>query len=212
MKQIPLLPIQRFLPGMVSNLSRRQGKRGAKAVRSLCEACPKGAATLLEILIATAIISFILIAVVQIYIKGIAVFQAARDANILQTEATNLLQELTNGEYGLLGAKAVQTAQTAEIIFTGSANQTIRYFLTGSCLLRDVGTDTDKRFFDFNEQAEVEQLEFRYYDNTNTLLSLPVANPARITKVKMLINLGLKDEDKSLNLTGAVKLRNVCPL
>ena len=169
---------------------------------------------LIELIIAMAIFAIAMVAMAALSVGGVRLFKTARIETLLQGNASDLAGGMINGipggSHGLLGAKSIQTGDNADIVFIDKNDETIRYYLTADTIYKTVNGGSDKRFFDFNDAVNIESINFRYYNRSDTQLSTPVANPSEITKVKVIATVkGKNENDPEVTLTTSVKPRNL---
>ncbi len=169
---------------------------------------------LIELVVAMAIFSIAMVAMAALNVGVIRVCKTARVEAVLQGNAGELARGMINGVsgsgHGLLGAKGIHTAEADNIIFTDMNNNTIRYYLTADMIYKTVDGGVNERFFDFNEQVNVESMSLGYYDNTDMQLTVPIADTSKIAKVKIIATVKDKIEtDANVSFTVSVRPRNL---
>ena len=169
---------------------------------------------LIELLIAMAIFAIAMVAMAALNVGGVRLFKTARMETLLQGNASDLARGMINGipggSHSLLGAKSIQTGGDENIIFIDKNDQTIRYYLTADTIYKTIDGGSDTHFFDFNEQINIESINLRYYNRSDTQLTTPVADPSEITKVKIIATVkGKNENDPEVTLTTSVKPRNL---
>ncbi len=166
--------------------------------------------TLLELIIATVLVSVLLGAIGMVYKTGFSVFYAQEGRSGIKADAGRFMAYVSNE---LRLTPSLTSAQAANITFSldsddNGVDETVSYSWNGTqgAPLQKTITSTVPAFSLFSQVINsVGNLSFSYYDANNTLLSSPVnASLASL----IAINLTAVDGDETVFLRTNARIRS----
>lgn len=164
--------------------------------------------TLAELLVAVAMIAFVLTAVVMIESGTLQAYVVGSNKTEVQQNARVALERMGREIRQTSAALTVATATSLQ--FADQNTGATTYWLNGNALTRTSG-GTDAVVI-----GAVQALTFAYRDVNNTVLATPVATPANVYRVDITIQTSSEDaavvanavSDTRAELTTTIKLRN----
>jgi hypothetical protein len=158
-----------------------------------------GLTTIAELIIGSAILVVVLASIYALLYSGIQTEKMVRTYWDIQRESQKALDDMSDE---VRGGTQVTDAQSDRLAFENTSGATIRYYLSGTNLMRTEGSTYGGGTF---KLQDVSALQLSYYDsNNNTTL-----NPGDIEAVKISLTIQRSTAPPcTLSLISRVKLRN----
>jgi len=144
----------------------------------------KGGVTLIELLIAIALLATMLIVITNVYVTGFKTFREELATSQLESNAQTILDEITNT------AKNAQSAEAAYDIYTSGPN---------SIILKVPALDSNKNILYSNNTMLFDRVIYYYEDSK--IHKLTLAEPTSIRYIENGINKTIDDKILELNFT-----------
>lgn len=175
--------------------------------------------TLLEVIVAVAIFSFIVVGIVALFLTSYKynniIWEQLKTQNEGRKATQDFVNELRTASQSSIGAYAIQSASSTGIIFYSNIDadtlrERLRYFMSGRTLQRGVIKPTGNPLT-YNSANEVitdiahdvanSTTIFAYYDSNYSGSEAPLSIPVDITKIRMVKMTLQLDEDPYLTPT-----------
>jgi len=150
--------------------------------------------TLIEIVMTILIVGVIAVAGIDLMrftIQNTFFLPNQLQADLVAAEALEIMVEGDSQAEGLRFCQAVTTATASQVVVTNQNAQTITYNLSGGILYRTIAPGAAAKIPYYVASNMVisgggtASALFTYYDSTDTVMTVPVATPANIHRIRI---------------------------
>ncbi|MDI6690029.1 MAG: hypothetical protein QME54_06420 [Actinomycetota bacterium] len=158
-----------------------------------------GLSTIAELVIGSAIMILVIFSIYALFYSGIQTEKLTRTEWDIQRESQKALDDMSNE---IRGAAQVLDAQSDRIVFKNTSDVIVRYYLSGTNLMRIEGASYSGGVV---KLEDVSSFQLSYYDSNNNQTWIPSSVEA--VKISLTVTRS-SDPACSISLISRVKLRN----
>lgn len=164
--------------------------------------------TILEALVASAILGMLVLGVSAIYIQSNRIYQTITEESRMQEISSQIINTLVHGKEGgtesLMGAVHIDAALTDRITFTDKEGTQVEIYHADDTVYKIAGGG-EPVDLNLNNLVKVKEFELKYFNPDE----VEVTDPNEVTKIKLTIKLESNSSLYSSRFVSEIKLRNL---